>query len=147
MFTGHEPLSLSTLQHLLFCEQPGALIIDSIGNSRKSPCLPIRMIIKEERVRAMHIIIGDTPFIGRPPKREGGGKKMTNTEARVLAVRAPRRRRRPVGLSEGKERRSRQSPDCDPANGKVLVLLAPGDHLPADLESGNYRVFVKIVPR
>lgn len=95
----------------------------------------------------MHIIIGDTQFIGRPPKRGGGSKKVTNTEAKVLAVRAPRRRRRPVGLSEGNDRRRRQSPDCDPVNGKVLVLLAPGDYLPADLESGNYRVFVKIVPR
>lgn len=92
----------------------------------------------------MHIIIGKPSSVGKPPQR-GGGRSGFGLEAKLLAVRPPRRG---AGDSpEGGERR-RQSPDSDPAHGKVLVLLAPdGYHLPADLDSGNYRVFIRVVPR
>jgi hypothetical protein len=91
----------------------------------------------------MHIIIGDTKPIMQPQKREVG--RGSALEAKVLAVRPPRRRA--GDQPEGRERRG-QDGRADPANGKVLVLLIPeGSHLPADLDGGNYRVFLRIVPR
>jgi hypothetical protein len=93
--------------------------------------------------REMHIIIGDVPPLGQPARREIGPNGRT-VEARILDVRPPRRQR---NEKTGSDRR-RQPGNPDPVNGKVLTLLAPeGHNIPADLDSGRYRVFLKIVPR
>jgi hypothetical protein len=92
----------------------------------------------------MRIVIGDPPTIMQPPKREIG-KNGTGIEAKVLAVRPPRRRA--GDQQDGRERRH-EGAQADPVNGKVLVLMTPeGYNLPADLGSGKYRVFLRIVPR
>jgi hypothetical protein len=45
------------------------------------------------------------------------------------------------------ERRNGQ-PAYDPASGRVMVLLVPeGYHIPSDIDSGNYRVFLRFAPR
>ena len=90
----------------------------------------------------MEIVIGATPRIGPPPKRSpaaGGGF----VEAKVLNVRAPRRRReRPPGESD-----RRQKDMQDPAGGRVMLLLIPdGYNVPTDIASGNYRIFLRFAP-
>jgi hypothetical protein len=92
----------------------------------------------------MEIVIGATRRVGPPGKKiEPSGNII---EARVLNVRPPRRR--PAGPGAGQvERRNGQSA-YDPASGRVIVLLVPeGYHIPADIDSGNYRVFLRFAPR
>lgn len=94
-------------------------------------------------VVSMHIVIGDSQPIYQPQKREAdrGGA----LEAKVLAVRPPRRQ---AGEQPDGGERRREGGQTDPAGGKVLLLLAPeGHNVPADLDSGKYRVFLRIVPR
>ena len=90
----------------------------------------------------MEIVIGATQrvdFRGTKPE-----PKENLIEARVLNVRPPRRR--PSGARQV-ERRHGQ-PTYDPAAGRVLVLLVPeGYHIPPDLDSGNYRVFLRFAPK
>jgi hypothetical protein len=66
-------------------------------------------------------------------------------EARVLSLRAPRKREEePKGRQE---RRGRQT-GPDPAGGKILVLMiADGAALPEGLESGLVRVFLRFARR
>ena len=67
-------------------------------------------------------------------------------EAKLLAIRAPRRRgeKPPPGV----ERRDERNKNQDPAGGKVLVLMIPdGTRLPENLESGEYRVFLRFSKR
>jgi hypothetical protein len=91
----------------------------------------------------MHIIIGDMPPLGQPTRKEIGPHGRT-VEARILNVRPSRRQQRG---KPGSDRR-RQTGNPDPASGKVLMLLAPeGQNIPADLDSGRYRVFLKFMPR
>jgi hypothetical protein len=92
----------------------------------------------------MDIVIGATQRIGDPGKKiEPGGNLV---EAKVLNVRPPRRQRSGPGM--GKTERRNGQPAYDPVAGRVLVLLVPeGYHIPADLDSGNYRVFLRITPR
>lgn len=92
----------------------------------------------------MEIVIGAAPRVGPPPKRSpaaGGGF----VEARVLNVRQPRRRReRPPGESDRRQADAVQ----DPVGGRVMVLLVPeGYNIPPDIESGNYRIFLRFAPR
>ncbi len=64
-------------------------------------------------------------------------------EARVLAVREPRRRpqRRLPGDAEQRRQPSRET---DPVNGRVLVLMVPDSRmLPADFDKNGYRVFLR----
>jgi hypothetical protein len=92
----------------------------------------------------MDIVIGATQRISDPGKKiEPGGNLV---EAKVLNVRAPRRQR--SGPGAGRAERRNSQPTYDPASGRVLVLLVPeGYHIPADLDSGNYRVFLRITSR
>jgi hypothetical protein len=67
-------------------------------------------------------------------------------EAKVLAVR-PARNRTGQTPPQVRERRG-QSTARDPRNGRVLVLMIPdGQQLPASIEKGGYRVFVRFVRR
>jgi hypothetical protein len=93
----------------------------------------------------MDIIIGATPSVGLPG-RKGTDNSAGAVEAKVLSIRAPRQRRGkpPVGEDERRAARSYE----DPANGRVMVLLVPeGYKVPRDIESGNYRIFLRFVPR
>jgi hypothetical protein len=66
-------------------------------------------------------------------------------EARVLHVRAPRRTRKAPPPDSRDTRRSGSTP-ADPPGAQVLVLLVPDAHrLPADLNEGNYRIFLRFV--
>ena len=86
----------------------------------------------------MEIVIGATQRVEFKGKKPDTRENLI--EARVLNVRPPRRR--PSGARQV-ERRHGQ-PSYDPAAGRVLVLLVPeGYHIPSDLDSGNYRVFLR----
>ena len=90
----------------------------------------------------MEIVIGATQRVDLKANRPDAKENVI--EARVLNVRPPRRRpsgNRPV------ERRHGQ-PAYDPAAGRVLVLLVPeGYAIPKDIDSGNYRVFLRFAPK
>lgn len=92
----------------------------------------------------MEIVIGATGRIG--PSSQKTEPMGTLIEARVLNVRPPRRR--PAGPGAGRvERRTGQAAN-DPASGRVIVLLVPeGYHIPSDIDSGNYRVFLRFASR
>jgi hypothetical protein len=92
----------------------------------------------------MEIVIGAAPRVGPPPKRgPSGGPGFV--EARVLNVRQPRRRReRPPGEGDRRHDAAVQ----DPVGGRVMVLLVPeGYNIPPDIDSGNYRIFLRFAPR
>jgi hypothetical protein len=92
----------------------------------------------------MDIRIGSTPAVGMPSDKTfvpAGA-----VEAKVLAVRTPRQRE-DDGRQRGPERRAEPGPK-DPAGGRVLVLLIrDGSSLPAGLESGEMRVFLRFAKR
>ena len=68
-------------------------------------------------------------------------------EAKVLAVRPPRRRSTPPPAGRPDQRRH-HGPAQDPPGARVLVLLiADGTQVPADLETGAYRAFVRFTKR
>jgi hypothetical protein len=68
-------------------------------------------------------------------------------EARVLAVRTPRRGRRVIPGGRVDQRR-RDSPSLDPPGARVLVLMVvDGTAIPDDALSGNYRVVVRFSRR
>ncbi|MFH0724988.1 MAG: hypothetical protein V2B19_01295 [Pseudomonadota bacterium] len=92
----------------------------------------------------MEIVIGAARSVGSPGKKiEAGGNMI---EARVLNVRPPRRR--PAGPGAGRVERRNGQPAYDPAAGRVMVLLVPeGYHIPPDIDSGNYRVFLRFAPK
>ncbi len=93
----------------------------------------------------MDIIIGGTTRVG-----PGGGQGKSDSEtalveAKLLDIRSPRRRR--GSPPNGAERRE-HSQSGDPAEGRVVVLLIPeGQKVPRGVESGNYRIFLRFVPR
>jgi hypothetical protein len=92
----------------------------------------------------MDIRVGKTPPVGAAPEKQAGTGNAV--EAKVLAVRAPRKRSGGAP-PEGTERREGQ-PGRDPHNGRVLLLLIPdGSVLPAGLERGDYRVFLRFTRR
>jgi hypothetical protein len=92
----------------------------------------------------MEFVVGAPQPIGPPGKRLPNQPQVV--EARILNVRPPRRG--PRSLAEKKEDRRGLSPQQDPAAGRVMVLLVPeGYYVPADIDSGNYRVFLRFVPR
>ena len=92
----------------------------------------------------MDIRVGSVPEVGRPGDRQT--TPGSPLEARLLAVRPPRKRR---GKSPSSEPERRQSAENrDPANGRVLVLLVPdGSVLPEGLEQGQFRVFLRFARR
>lgn len=91
----------------------------------------------------MDIKVGRVMPVGDPKNREPG--RPARVEARLLAIRPPRRR---TNERTSDERRHRGSPGRDPVHGKVLVLMVPdGAHLPEDLATGSYRVFINFLRR
>jgi hypothetical protein len=94
---------------------------------------------------AVDIRVGATSPIGsRGEKTDGGAAPL---EAKILAVRAPRRR---AGGPPGNrvERREGKQGSKDPLGGKVLVLMIPdGSRLPEGIESGEYRIFLRFARR
>ena len=92
----------------------------------------------------MEIVIGAARPVGSPGKKAVAGGNVI--EARVLNVRTPRRR--PVGPGAGRVERRNGQPAYDPAAGRVMVLLVPeGYHIPPDIDSGNYRVFLRFASK
>lgn len=92
----------------------------------------------------MDIKVGNTSSIGAPRQPRSGSQEAV--EARLLAVRAPRRREGGP-TPRGAERRGAAEPR-DPVTGRVLVLLiADGSRLPDGLESGQYRLFLRFARR
>ena len=92
----------------------------------------------------MEIVIGAVNRVGQPgQKAETRGALV---EAQVLNIRPPRRRRE--GRRNGQPDRRDKGNTHDPASGRVIVLLVPdGYHIPQDLASGNYRVFLRFAPK
>lgn len=93
----------------------------------------------------MDIVIGPISSVGTPG-RKGVANSGEAVEAKILSVRSPRQRRGipPVGEDERRNGRSCE----DPSSGRVMVLLIPeGYKVPRDIESGNYRIFLRFVPR
>ena len=92
----------------------------------------------------MEIVIGATPRVGAPLKSTpaaGGGY----VEATVLNVRPPRRRQERAP-NQGDRRTKKNA--VDPASGRVMTLMIPeGYNIPRDIESGNYRIFLRFAPR
>jgi hypothetical protein len=90
------------------------------------------------------IKVGNTPAIGDPRQQRPGESE--TVEARLLAVRAPRRHPGHPPR-QGVERRGSNEPR-DPLSGRVLVLMIPDrSRLPEGLESGQYRVFLRFARR
>ncbi|MDQ7007255.1 MAG: hypothetical protein Q9Q40_08485 [Acidobacteriota bacterium] len=84
--------------------------------------------------------------VGRIPRTNSSTEKNVTQslgiEARVLHMREPRRRNRDA--VEGEERRRDQG--TDPPGARVLVVLVPEAYkLPENLDSGEYRVFLRFV--
>jgi hypothetical protein len=92
----------------------------------------------------MEIVIGAVNRVGQPgQKAEARGGFV---EAQVLNIRPPRRRR--GGPRNGKPDRRDKGNTHDPVSGRVMVLLvSDGYHIPQDLSSGNYRVFLRFAPK
>ena len=94
----------------------------------------------------MEIVIGRTPPVGPPPAKAAGSGEFI--EAKMLNLRPPRRRR---GTPPGqKERRNRSGGinASDPVGGRVMTLLIPnGFAIPQDIESGDYRIFLRFAKR
>jgi len=92
----------------------------------------------------MDFVVGAPRPIGPPGKRLPNQPQVV--EARILNVRPPRRGVRGPGAKQ--DNRRGRSPEQDPAAGRVMTLLVPeGYYVPADIDSGNYRVFLRFVPQ
>ena len=92
----------------------------------------------------MDIKVGQTAAIGA--RADQAAKSGGFVEGRILAIRAPRRS--PQGPPRDRVERRATTKQRDPVNGKVLVLLVPDrTALPADLEQGGYRVFLRFARR
>ena len=92
----------------------------------------------------MDFRVGKPDWVGRPG--DSSGRAKGQIEARILAVRPPRRQQA-SGRKIGRERRANPE-ERDPRGGRVLVLMIPdGQQLPAGVEKGNFRVFLRFVRR
>ena len=93
----------------------------------------------------MEIIIGSvTPIKSSVGK--GKGIRGRLVEADVLNIRSPRRRKERPHNGLNQRRASKKA--YDPTNGRVMTLMVPdGYELPKDVEYGDYRVFLKSVPK
>ncbi|MBF0467688.1 MAG: hypothetical protein HQK61_02190 [Desulfamplus sp.] len=93
----------------------------------------------------MEIVIGAVSRVGAPMKKMDANDNFI--EAKVLNVRRPRRRPAAGKDSGNVERRNNQS-TYDPATGRVMVLLVPeGYNIPSDINSDNYRVFLRFASK
>lgn len=92
----------------------------------------------------MDIRVGSAPPIGGPGDRVVDSGRAV--EAKVLAVRLPRRRR--DGAPPSREERRKDGTAQDPPSSRVLLLMIPdGSCLPEGLEAGAYRVFLRFARR
>ena len=92
----------------------------------------------------MDIRVGNAPKIGAPGDRAPA--KGAAVEAKILAIRAPRRRRGGAPEPEGERRGHPVS--RDPVNSRVLVLLIPdSSQLPEGFNSDNFRIFLRFARR
>jgi hypothetical protein len=93
----------------------------------------------------MEIIIGAaTKMQTAMSKSETGGGSLV--EARMLKVR-PARRGGELAPPGDEDRRTIQNAQ-DPSSGRILTLLVPDDaSLPKDVQSGDYRVFLRFAKR
>ncbi len=118
-----------------------------------SICLPAGLRIQDLRRTAdalgawrcsLDIRVGSTTNVGKKDDARVG--RTAGVEARVLAVRRPRRQS--VGRpGPGPERRETDE-QSDPLTGRVLVLMIPdGSRLPEGIEAGQYRVFLRFARR
>lgn len=88
----------------------------------------------------MEIIIGSIPPLV-PQNNKPLEKNAGTIEAQILHVRPPRK-----GISgpSGMERRGKKA--NDPYKGRVLTLMvADADLLPADIDSGRYKVALRFI--
>lgn len=93
----------------------------------------------------MRIVIGETTRVRPAGGQRGSDTETAIVEAKLLDIRSPRKRR--GNPPDGTERREQADPG-DPATGRVIVLLIPdGQKVPRGVESGNYRIFLRFVPR
>ncbi len=88
----------------------------------------------------MEIIIGSIPPLmvqnSKPPE-----KGTAIIEAQLLHVRPPRKG---IAGPSGMERRGKKA--SDPHRGRVLTLMVPdADLLPADIDSGKYKVALRFI--
>lgn len=92
----------------------------------------------------MDILVGKISSVEASEKidsRLRKAEKENMIEAKMLNIRPPRKRR--TKPPKGEERRS-DNGYKDPGNGRVMVLLIPeGNKIPKEIESGNYRVFLR----
>ncbi|HDL07349.1 MAG: hypothetical protein DRG59_04085 [Deltaproteobacteria bacterium] len=92
----------------------------------------------------MDIVIGATSPVGQPPRKSVGPGNFI--EAAILNIRPPRRGqgKPPAGRTD---RRSDKY-SGDPVGSRVVVLLVPeGSAIPNDIDSGNYRIFLRFAKR
>jgi hypothetical protein len=88
----------------------------------------------------MEIVIGRTQPVGRPASK--GAVSGEFIEAKMLNLRPPRRKK--TGTPPGQRERRNQNSVNDPVGGRVMTLLIPnGFAIPKDIESGNYRIFLR----
>lgn len=90
----------------------------------------------------MEIVIGASPV--RPVGKSGTGEHGGVIEAKILGVRNSRNRQGypPMGRREKRKWKESQDPD----NSCVLTLLVPHKYkIPKDLDSGNYKAFLRFV--
>ena len=90
----------------------------------------------------MEIIIGSIhPLPTQSPKPPE--KSQAAIEAQLLHVRPPRKG---IAGPSGMERRGKKA--TDPLRGRVLTLMvADADLLPADIDSGRYKVALRFIRR
>ena len=92
----------------------------------------------------MHFVIGGPQRIGPPAQKLP--TKHGQLEARILNVRSPRKR--PRRKTPRLQDRRYKTPEHDTASGRVMVLLVPeGYQIPGDINSGDYRVFLRFARR
>ena len=94
----------------------------------------------------MEIVIGNIPPLKNPSSpgmAPGGGI----VEGKLLNIRPPRKGRQQPPPAGQRERR-RKATVRDNPGGRVVTLFIPeGYKIPKDLDSGNYRLFLKFMPR
>ena len=88
----------------------------------------------------MEIIIGSIPPLP-PQSNKPLERNQTVIEAQLLHVRPPRKG---IAGPSGMERRGKKA--TDPHRGRVLTLMVPdADLLPADIDSGKYKVALRFI--
>jgi hypothetical protein len=91
----------------------------------------------------MDFKVGSTSRIGSPAEKQAGPPDQI--EARVLAIREPRKESKAVHPHSERRKGSQRR---DPRHGRILVLMIPDGHrLPSGLDRGTYRVFLRFARR